>query len=96
MLYPQYKEEALGKDSTSNPSPMLPSSLEASLRNQTMKKESFTIINQIGEPSKNPSGLEMKLGSVRNKDTDAHRCSGGVCEVNWKPSRPGKNDKVKQ
>ena len=78
---------------------MLPSSLEASLRNQTMKKESFAPTNQFGmkrEPMKNPSGVETKLGGASVKSVETKSCDAGVCQVIWKPDRPASIDKPKQ
>lgn len=96
VLYRSYKQEAFGTELVP---PTLPSSFEASLRNQTMKKESYALTNQFGlngEPVKNPNGAEMKLGGARVKSVEAKSCSQGICEVSWKPSRPAATDKIKQ
>lgn len=96
VLYRSYKQEALGTELVP---PTLPSSFEASLRNQTMKKESYALTNQFGlngEPIKNPNGVEMKLGGARVKSVESPRCNDGICQVDWKPNRPASTDKIKQ
>ncbi len=98
VLYRSHKQEASG---TNLVLPTLPSSFEASLRNQTMKKESYALTNQFGfgmngEPIKNPNGVEIKLGGASVKSLEAKSCDAGVCQVSWKPDRPASNDKVKK
>lgn len=96
VLYRSHKQEAPG----TNPVPVtLPTSFEASLRNQTMKKESYALTNQFGmngEPIKNPNGVEMKMGGARGKSVEVKPCDAGVCQVSWKPDRPASTDKIKQ
>lgn len=98
VLYRSHKQEDPGTQLVPS---TLPSSFEASLRNQTMKKESYAITNQFGfgmngEPIKNPNGVEMKLGAARVKSVEAKSCDAGVCQVSWKPDRPASGDKVKK
>lgn len=96
VLYRSHKQEDPGTHLVPQ---ALPSSFEASLRNQTMKKESYALTNQFGmngEPIKNPNGVEMKLGGARVKSVEAKSCDAGICQVSWKPDRPASSDKVKQ
>jgi len=77
----------------------LSTSFEASLRNQTMKKESYALTNQFGmngEPIKNPNGAELKFGGARVKNVDAKACDQGICQVSWKPDRPVATENAKQ